>query len=235
VDHKRIGILYGATAFGFFLLGGLEALLIRAQLASPENTLVSHKTYNELFTMHGTTMIFMAVMPLSTAFVNYVVPLLIGSRDVAFPRLNALSYWLFLAGGLFLNSSALFGAAPNGGWFGYANLTSRQFSPGLNIDFWMLGLQIVSLSSTLGAINFIVTIINMRASGMTLMRMPVFVWQVLVTQFLIMLAFPPLTVGLILLMFDRFFGTLFFDPAAAATRCSGSTSSGSLAILRSTS
>jgi cytochrome c oxidase subunit 1 len=214
VDHKRIGILYGATAFGFFLLGGLEALLIRAQLARPENTLVGAGTYNELFTMHGTTMIFLAVMPLSTALINYMVPLLIGSRDVAFPRLNALSYWLFLAGGLLLNASYLFGAAPNGGWFGYANLTSDRFSPGLNIDFWILALQILGVASMLGAINFIVTIINMRAPGMTLMRMPVFVWQVLVTQLLVILAFPSLTVGLFLLLFDRFFGTLFFSPTA---------------------
>jgi cytochrome c oxidase subunit 1 len=214
VDHKRIGILYGATAFGFFLLGGLEALLIRAQLARPENTLVGAGTYNELFTMHGTTMIFLALMPLSTALINYMVPLLIGSRDVAFPRLNALSYWLFLAGGLLLNASYLFGAAPNGGWFGYANLTSDRFSPGLNIDFWILALQILGVASMLGAINFIVTIINMRAPGMTLMRMPVFVWQVLVTQLLVILAFPSLTVGLFLLLFDRFFGTLFFSPTA---------------------
>ncbi|HEV8438831.1 MAG TPA: cytochrome c oxidase subunit I [Methylomirabilota bacterium] len=216
VDHKRIGILYGTTAFFFFLLGGLEALLMRLQLARPDNALISAQSYNELFTMHGTTMIFLAVMPLSAALVNYAVPLLIGSRDVAFPRINALSYWLFLAGGLLLNSSFLFGAAPNAGWFGYANLTSTRFSPGLNLDFWILGLQLVSISSTASAINFIVTIINMRAPGMTLMRMPVFVWQVLVTQFLLILAFPVLTVGLILLMFDRFFGTLFFAPTEGA-------------------
>ena len=214
VDHKRIGVLYGTTAFVFFLLGGLEALLMRAQLARPDSTLLGAQTYNELFTMHGTTMIFLAVMPLSTAFINFAVPLLIGSRDVAFPRLNALSYWIFLAGGLFLNTSWLFGAAPDAGWFGYANLTSTQFSRGLNIDFWMLGIQLLGLSSILGALNFVVTIINMRAPGMTLMRMPVFVWMVLVTQFLVLLAFPALTVGLILLMFDRFFGSLFFAPAA---------------------
>jgi heme/copper-type cytochrome/quinol oxidase subunit 1 len=133
---------------------------------------------------------------------------------VAFPRLNALSYWSFLAGGLFLNASWLLGAAPDDGWFGYANLTSTRFSPGLNIDFWVLGIQILGISSILGALNFVVTIINMRAPGMTLMRMPVFVWMVLVTQFLVLLAFPALTVALILLMFDRLFGTLFFSPAA---------------------
>src|SRR5690242_17262999 len=187
---------------------------MRTQLIRPDNTLVRAQTYNELFTMHGTTMIFLAVMPLSTAFINFAVPLLLGARDVAFPRLNALSYWIFLAGGLLLNASWLLGAAPDAGWFGYANLTSAQFSPGLNVDFWMLGIQILGISSILGALNFVVTIINMRAPGMTLMRMPVFVWMALVTQFLVLLAFPALTVGLILLMFDRFFGTLFFVPAA---------------------
>ena len=214
VDHKRIGILYGTTAFAFFLLAGIESLLMRAQLALPDNTLVGAQTYNELFTMHGTTMIFLAVMPLSTAFINFAVPLLIGARDVAFPRLNALSYWLFLAGGLLLNASWLFGAAPDAGWFGYANLTSVQFSPGANLDFWILAIQILGVSSILGALNFVVTIVNMRAPGMTLMRMPVFVWMVLITQFLVLLAFPALTVGMILLMFDRFFGTVFFSPAA---------------------
>ena len=214
VDHKRVGVLYGTTAFAFFLLGGLEALLMRAQLARPDNTLVSAETYNELFTMHGTTMIFLALMPLSTAFINFAVPLLIGSRDVAFPRLNALSYWIFLAGGLLLNAGWLFGAVPNAGWFGYANLTSLQFSPGAHIDVWILSIQLLGISSLLGALNFVVTIINTRAPGMTLMRMPVFVWMVLVTQFLILLAFPALTVGMILLMFDRFFGTVFFSPSA---------------------
>jgi cytochrome c oxidase subunit I len=186
VDHKRVGVLYGTTAFTFFLFGGLEALLMRAQLARPDNTLVSAETYNELFTMHGTTMIFLALMPLSTAFINFAVPLLIGSRDVAFPRLNALSYWIFLAGGLFLNAGWLFGAVPDAGWFGYANLTSLQFSPGAPIDVWVLSIQLLGISSLLGALNFVVTIINTRAPGMTLMRMPVFVWMVLVTQFLIL-------------------------------------------------
>src|SRR6188472_1339982 len=130
VDHKRIGILYGATAFLFFLMGGIEALLIRIQLGSPDNTFLSPERYNELFTMHGTTMIFLGIMPLSAMFFNYMIPLQIGARDVAFPRLNAFSYWTFLLGGLFMNASFLFGMAPNGGWFGYANLSSRQFSPG---------------------------------------------------------------------------------------------------------
>jgi cytochrome c oxidase subunit I len=217
VDHKRIGILYGTTAFAFFLLAGVESLLMRAQLARPDNTLIGARAYGELFTMHGTTMIFLAVMPLSTAFINFAVPLLIGARDVAFPRLNALSYWLFLTGGLLLNASWLFGAAPDAGWFGYANLTSTRFSPGANLDFWILAIQILGISSILGALNFVVTIVNMRAPGMTLMRMPVFVWMVLITQFLVLLAFPALTVGMILLMFDRFFGTVFFSPAAGGS------------------
>jgi cytochrome c oxidase subunit 1 len=165
-DHKRIGILYGVTAFVFFLVGGLEALLIRLQLASSGNEVLSAEAYNELFTMHGTTMIFLAVMPLSAAFFNFVVPLQIGARDVAFPRLNAFSYWVFLLGGLFLNASFLVGAAPNMGWFAYANLTNTQYSPGLNVDFWVLGLQILGVASIAAGVNFIVTIVNMRAPGM---------------------------------------------------------------------
>jgi cytochrome c oxidase subunit 1 len=214
VDHKRIGILYGVTAFVFFLVGGLEALLLRLQLAAPGMAVVSADAYNALFTMHGTTMVFLAVMPLNAAFFNYLTPLMIGARDVAFPRLNALSYWIFLAGALFLNSSFLAGTPPDGGWFGYVSLTSRHFSPGPAIDFWVLGLQILGVSSMLAGVNFIVTILNMRAPGLTLLRMPVFVWMTLVVQFLIVLAFPPITVGLIFLMFDRFFGTRFFDVAA---------------------
>ena len=214
VDHKRIGILYGATAFLFFLMGGLEAMLIRWQLARPDNTFVTPEFYNELFTMHGTTMIFLAVMPLSAAFFNFFIPLQIGARDVAFPRLNAFSYWVFLLGGLWLNSSFLFHAAPNAGWFGYANLTSNQYSPGLNIDFWMIGLQILGVSSLAAAVNFFTTVINLRAKGMRLMRMPMFTWMSFITQVLLLLAFPVITVALILLMFDRFFGTHFYIPAA---------------------
>jgi len=214
VDHKRVGILYGATAFFFFLLGGIEAILLRFQLGSPNNTFLSPDTYNQLFTMHGTTMIFLAIMPLSAMFFNFMIPLMIGARDVAFPRLNAFSYWVFLAGGLFLNSSFFFGAAPDQGWYGYANLTSRQYSPGMNVDFWTLGLQILGVASLAAAVNFFVTILNMRAPGMKLMRMPMFVWMSFITQVLLLLAFPVITVALILLMFDRFFGTHFFVPSA---------------------
>jgi cytochrome c oxidase subunit 1 len=212
VDHKRIGILYGATAFFFFLLGGLEALIIRIQLARPDNNFIDPHTYNQLFTMHGTTMIFLAIMPLSSMFFNFLIPLMIGARDVAFPRLNAFSYWAFLLGGLFLNASFLFGAAPDTGWYGYANLTSRQFSPGPNVDFWNMGLQVLGVASLAAAVNFFVTIVNLRAPGMTMMRMPMFVWMSLITQVLLLLAFPVIAVALILLMFDRFFGTHFFIP-----------------------
>jgi cytochrome c oxidase subunit 1 len=213
VDHKRIGILYGATAFFFFLMGGVEALLLRIQLGTAENTFLSPELYNQLFTMHGTTMIFLAIMPLSAMFFNFMIPLLIGARDVAFPRLNAFSYWVFLLGGLFLNASFLFGVAPDQGWFGYANLTSKQYSPGLNVDFWMLGLQILGIASLAAAVNFFVTVVNMRAPGMSLMRMPMFVWMSFITQVLLLLAFPVITVALILLMYDRFFGTHFFVPS----------------------
>jgi cytochrome c oxidase subunit 1 len=213
-DHKRIGILYGVSAFAFFLLGGLEALIMRLQLASSDNSIVSAETFNELFTMHGTTMVFLAVMPLSAAFFNFVVPLQIGARDVAFPRLNAFSYWVFLLGGLFMNVSFLVGAAPNAGWFGYANLTSSQFSPGLHVDFWVIGLQVLGVASIAAGINFIVTIVNLRAPGMRLMRMPVFTWMTLVTQFIVVTAFPVITVALVFLMFDRTFGTNFYSVAA---------------------
>jgi cytochrome c oxidase subunit 1 len=216
VDHKRIGLLYGASAFFFFLVGGIEALIMRLQLAQPDNTLVSAQRFNELFTMHGTTMVFLAIMPMSAAFFNYLIPLMIGARDVAFPRLNALSYWVFFSGALLLHLSFVAGTVPDGGWFGYANLTSNQFSPTHSIDFWMLGLQVLGISSLMAGFNFIVTIINMRAPGMTLMRMPLFVWMSFVVQFLVVLAFPAITVALILLMFDRFFGTLFYAPAAGA-------------------
>ncbi len=222
-DHKRIGLLYFYTAFAFFLIGGLDALVIRAQLAQPDGHLVSAETYNQLFTMHGTTMIFLALMPLSASFFNYIVPLQIGARDVAFPRLNAFSYWVFLFGGLLMNASWVAGplfhagqlnVAPDAGWFGYANLTSRQYSPGPNIDFWMFGLQILGVSSLAAGFNFIVTILNMRAPGMRMMRLPVFCWMTLVTSFLIITAFPVVTVALVLLMFDRFFGTHFYLTSA---------------------
>ncbi|MGH7458299.1 MAG: cytochrome c oxidase subunit I [Longimicrobiaceae bacterium] len=216
VDHKRIGLLYGATAVFFFLVGGLEALLLRLQLAVPNNTVLNADWYNQLFSMHALTMIFLSLMPISVAFFNYVVPLQIGARDVAFPRLNALSYWIYLFGGVFLNVSFLLGAAPNSGWFAYANITSSQYSPGLNMDFYVLGLQVLGVSSILGSINFIVTILNLRAPGMRLMRMPIFTWMTLVTSVLMATALAVLTVAVSELMFDRFFGTNFFQVDAGA-------------------
>ncbi len=210
VDHKKIGLMYGVAALFFMLIGGLEALLIRTQLAKPENDFLSAELYNQIFTMHGTTMVFLVGMPIAVALFNYIVPLQIGARDVAFPRLNALSFWIFLFAALFMNSSFIFGAAPNGGWFGYANLTSKQYSPGLNIDFWVIGLQALGAASIMGGVNFITTIIQLRAPGMTLMRMPLFTWMAFITSFLIVTALPVLAVALFLLTFDRFWSTNFF-------------------------
>ena len=189
VDHKRIGTLYLWSALFFFMVGGLEAMLIRTQLALPNMGFISAETYNQLFTMHGTTMIFLGIMPLSAAFFNFLIPLQIGARDVAFPRLNAFSYWVFVLGGIFITLPILFKVAPNAGWFGYAPLTTPQFSTGPNIDFWVIGLLILGISSLAAAFNFITTIINMRAPGMTLMRMPIFTWMSFVVQFLLILAF----------------------------------------------
>ncbi len=214
IDHKKIGILYGATALVFFILGGLEALVIRWQLARPAAAVIGPDLYNQLFTMHGITMVFLVGMPIAVAFFNYIVPLQIGARDVAFPRLNAFSYWVFLFGGLFMYSSFFIGAAPDGGWFGYANLSSRQFSPGPNMDFYALGLQILGIGSIAGGVNFITTIINLRAPGMKLMRMPLFTWMAFVTSFIIVTALPVLAVALFMLTFDRFWDTNFFNVAA---------------------
>jgi cytochrome c oxidase subunit 1 len=216
VDHKRIGVLYLFTALCFFAIGGAEAAIMRWQLMRPNMHAVSAEMFNQLFTMHGTTMVFLVIMPLSAAFFNFLIPLQIGARDVAFPRLNAFSYWVYLLGGIFITMPIFFGAAPNGGWFGYAPLTGPGYSLGPNIDFWVIGIQILGVASLAAAFNFLTTIINMRAPGMTLMRMPLFVWMSFVVQFLVVLAFPAITVALILLMFDRFFGTLFYQPAGGA-------------------
>jgi len=213
VDHKRIGVLYGVTAFIMFLIAGLEAGAIRAQLAQPDNTLIGPETFNRLFTMHATAMVFMVIMPLSASFFNFVVPLAIGARDVAFPRLNAFSYWVFLFGTLLMHASVLAGQVPDAGWFSYANLTSTTYSPNDGLDFWALGLLVLGVSSVAAALNFMVTIINMRCPGMTMMRMPVFIWMTLITSILLVLAFPVITVGLVELVLDRNFGTHFFDPS----------------------
>ena len=212
IDHKRIGILYGVTAFIMFLSGGVEATLMRLQLAGPELDIVSAAVYNQLFTMHGTTMIFLAIMPLSAAFFNFIIPLQIGARDVAFPRLNAFSYWTFLGGAVMLKLSWI-GGATDAGWFGYAPLTSVAQNPGTGIDFWIISLQVLGIASLAASFNFIVTIINMRAPGMTMMRLPLFTWMSFITAILLVLAFPVITVALIELTFDRYFMFNFFNVA----------------------
>ena len=244
IDHKRIGILYGSFAFFFFLLGGLEALVIRVQLMHPDNAVVSPQKYNELFTMHGTTMIFLALMPLASAFFNYVMPLQIGARDVAFPRLNAFSLWTFLSGALILNlpmiislpgtfleiidgalrsvgitnltavanwANGIPGAnlVPDQGWYGYAPLTGLLFS-GQQIDFWAMGLLTLGTASLAASFNFIVTVINLRCPGMTMLRMPIFTWTTLIVSVLLVMALPAITIALILVVFDRYVGTHFF-------------------------
>lgn len=211
VDHKKIGIMYGVAAFFFFIVGGIEALLIRSQLAQPDGTVLSADAYNQIFTMHGLTMIFFVVMPMGVALMNYLIPVMIGARDVAFPRLNAFSFWVFLGAGIFMYSSFFLGGAPDGGWFGYAPLSETL--PGDGMTFYSIGLQIAGAASLAGAINFIVTIINMRAPGMTMMRMPVFIWMSLVTSFLLLFALPVIAVALFELMFDRVYGAVFFNPA----------------------
>jgi cytochrome c oxidase subunit I len=212
VDHKRIGLRYIYTSFAFFFLSGLMALAMRAQLAQPDGSVLGPASYNELMTVHGTTMIFLFNTPILAGFGNYLVPLQIGARDMAFPRLNAFSYWVFAFAGLFMYSSFLIGEPPNGGWFGYVPLTSSTFSPGLNIDFWGLGIVFVGLSTTVGAINFIVTIVKLRAPGMSLNRMPIFVWSMLVFALMALFAVPAVTLASGLLELDRLFGTAFFVP-----------------------
>jgi cytochrome c oxidase subunit 1 len=216
VDHKKIGIMYGASALFFFVIGGVEALAIRAQLAVPGQKLVSADLYNQLFTMHGVTMIFLVVMPLGAAFMNYLIPLQIGARDVAFPRLNALSFWAFLFGGIFLNSSWFLGGGADGGWFAYAPNTGVTFSPSHGMDFYAIGLQIAGIGSLVGGVNLVTTVLNMRAPGMTLMKMPVFTWMALVTQVLLVFAMPVISVAVFLLTFDRLFDANFFDVSAGA-------------------
>ncbi|WP_438824624.1 cytochrome c oxidase subunit I [Bacillus sp. JJ1521] len=211
VDHKKIAKLYIIAGGFFFLLGGIEALIIRIQLAVPDSNFVTAGFFNEIITMHGTTMIFLAAMPLLLGFMNAVMPLQIGARDVAFPFVNALGFWLFFFGGVFLNLSWFMGGAPDAGWTSYASLALH--SEGHGIDFYVLGLQISGIGTLIGGINFLATIITMRAPGMTYMRMPLFTWTTFVASALILFAFPPLTVGLLLMMFDRIFGTAFFVPS----------------------
>ena len=213
VDHKKIGIMYGVASLFFFVVGGSEALLIRAQLARPGQKLLSADLYNQVFTMHGVTMVFLVVMPMGAAFANYLMPLQIGARDVAFPRLNAFSFWCWLGGAIFFNTSWLLGGGADGGWFNYAPNNGIQFSPSHGIDFYTLGLLITGIASLVSSVNLIVTVINLRAPGMSWFKLPVLTWMLLVTQFLLLFALPVITVALFLLMFDRLFGSAFFSAA----------------------
>ncbi|QMV45077.1 cytochrome c oxidase subunit I [Cohnella cholangitidis] len=211
VDHKKIGILYMIAGLFFFLIGGLEAIIIRVQLMKPMNDVVAGDTFNELITMHGTTMIFLAAMPLLFALMNAVIPLQIGARDVAFPFLNSLGFWTFFFGGLLLNLSWFAGTVPDAGWTSYVPLAGPTFNSGHGVDYYVIGLQIAGIGTLLGGINFMATIINMRAPGMTFMRMPMFTWTIFITSALIVFAFPVLTVGLVAIMFDRLFHANFFE------------------------
>src|SRR3954464_12483054 len=213
VDHKRIGLRYIYTSFVFFFLAGLAALVMRDQLASSNNNVLAPETYNELFTMHGTTMIFLFNAPVLAGFGNYLLPLELGARDMAFPRLNAFSYWVFLFAGVFFYTGFLTGHAPNGGWFAYTPLTDKAFSPGVNLDFWGLGVIFVGISTTVGAVNFIVTTFKMRAPGMSINRLPMFVWSIIGMAFMIIFAVPAVTTAAALLEADRLFGTAFYAPS----------------------
>jgi cytochrome c oxidase subunit 1 len=213
VDHKRIGVLYLVTAFGFFLLAGVMALLMRAQLAQADNDFLTRDGYNQVFTIHGTTMVFLFIVPILAGFGNYVVPLMLGARDMAFPRLNAASYWLFLLGGLVvLGSFFAEGGAARAGWTSYTPLSGEAFSPGHGQDLWILGIHLTSLASLASAINFIVTIHNMRSPGMTWMRIPLFVWAIEAYAVLLVLALPAISAAATLLLLDRQAGRAFFAP-----------------------
>ena len=213
VDHKRIGILYILTSLLFFGMGGILALLIRIQLIVPDNHVLTKNSYNEVVTIHGTTMIFLVIVPILAGFGNYLLPLMIGARDMAFPRLNALSYWLFLLGGIVLYLSFFAkGGAANAGWTSYVPLATLH-EPGRGQDLWILSLHILSIASLVGAINVIVTTINMRAPGMSFMRLPLFVWSIFTYGWMLVLVLPTLSAGLTLMLLDRQAGTHFFDPA----------------------
>ena len=213
VDHKRIGMRYIYTAFVFFFIAGVQALVMRAQLSAPDAEVVSPEVYNQLFTMHGVMMIFLFNTPVLAGFGNYIVPLQLGTRDMAFPRLNAFSYWVFVLSGLFMISSLVIGKQPDGGWFAYVPLTDKEYSPGVNMDFWGLGVAFAGISTTVGAVNFIVTTFKMRAPGMTVNRLPMFVWSILSMAFMVIFAVPAVTVASLMLEADRLFDTAFFNPA----------------------
>ncbi|GAA2361519.1 aa3-type cytochrome oxidase subunit I [Nonomuraea africana] len=213
-DHKVIGYLYLITSFAFFLIAGVMAMVIRAELAQPGLEFVSQQQYNALFTMHGTIMLLLFATPLFAGFANVIMPLQIGAPDVAFPRLNAVAYWLFLFGGIIvLGGFATPGGAADFGWFGYAPLSTATFSPSMGGDLWIMGLALAGLGTILGSVNFITTIICMRAPGMTMFRMPLFTWNTLLTSMMVLMAFPVLAAALLALESDRKFGTHIYDPA----------------------
>lgn len=214
VDHKKLGLMYIIAMLLFFVISGCMAILIRIQLAVPNNHFVSPETFNRLFTMHGTTMVFLVGMPMVAGLGNYLVPLMIGARDMAFPRLNAFGFWAFLFGGLLLYSSYAVGAVPDVGWFGYAPLTSKTFSHGASTDFWVLGVLLAGFGSIASAINVVATTISLRCPGMTLSKMPMFVWVMLVDAGLILIVLPPLTAAQLMLMIDRNLNGNFFNPNA---------------------
>src|SRR3954452_16137192 len=217
-DHKRIGLLYLFTTLVFFAAGGIEALVIRTQLIKPENTLVGPGTFNQAMTTHGVTMIFFFIIPMTTgAFGNYLLPLMIGARDMAFPRLNAFSYWIFLGSGIFLYAGVFSGHAPNSGWFNYVPLASRAYSPGPGIDFYCLALIFNAISSTVASINFIVTIFKHRAPGMSLNRMPLCAYAFLAVSFALLFALPALSLDCVFLELQRRLGFQFFDVAGGGT------------------
>ncbi len=213
VDHKEIGIRYIVTAFAFLVLGGLEALIMRLQLAEPGQTLLTPEQYNQLFSMHGITMIFLYALPILSGFSNYLFPLLLGTRDMAFPRLNAFSYWVYLAAGLFLYASFVIGQAPNDGWFNYAPYAGKTFNPGLNMDFYALGMILLGISTTVGAANFVITVMRLRAPGMSINRLPIIIWGTTTVSVGNLLAVPAVSLAFFLLWMDRQFGTHFFDTA----------------------
>ena len=224
VDHKRLGLMYIVSALLFFVVAGIMAAVMRLQLALPNNHVVGPDTFNRLFTMHGTSMVFLVGMPMVAGFANYLVPLMIGARDMAFPRLNAFGFWIFLFGGLLLYFSYIGGAglsgagsAPDVGWFAYAPLTSRAFSRGSSTDYWAIGVLVSGFGSIASAINVIATTASMRCPGMTLSKMPMFVWVMLVDSWLIIIALPPLSAGQIMLLLDRYLGANFFDTQAGGS------------------
>jgi cytochrome c oxidase subunit I len=213
VDHKQIGVRYIVTAFVFLTLGGVEALILRLQLAGPNLSLLTPEQYNQLFSTHGMTMIFLYASPILSGFSNYLWPLILGSRDMAFPRLNALGYWIYLASGLFLYAGFLTGNGPNDGWFNYVPYASRDYNPGLNQDFYALGMVFLGISTTVGAANFIVTAFRTRAPGMSINRLPILVWGTLTASVANLIVVPAVSLAFFLLWMDRQFGTQFFAPA----------------------